>query len=266
MKMGRRLHLIELGDQPWCPQAVRNGITDHLQLIEGLTRVYARAASKLADALRETAATRVLDLGSGSGGPWGYLLPALQQRGATVEVCLSDKHPNLIALERARRLRPGAITIHHEPVDAANVQDDIQAFRTLFTVFHHFPPEQARVVLADAAAKRQGIGIFEAMEASPLMLFMLAFVPLVVLLVTPFTRPFRWSRLLWTYLVPALPLAILFDGIVSALRTYGVEELRALSAGVGVEGYRWEAGRIGSRWSPGAVVYLIGIPSVTSSR
>jgi hypothetical protein len=36
---------------------------------------------------------------------------------------------------------------------------------------------------------------------------------------TPWIRPFRWSRLLWTYVVPIIPAVLLFDGIVSCLRT-----------------------------------------------
>ena len=39
-----------------------------------------------------------------------------------------------------------------------------------------------------------------------------------VLLATPFILPFRWSRLFWTYIVPALPLVLTFDVVVSLLR------------------------------------------------
>ena len=52
--------------------------------------------------------------------------------------------------------------------------------------------------------------------------------PIVVLLLTPAIRPFRWSRLFWTYVIPAVPALVLFDGIVSCLRIYSPEELRAL--------------------------------------
>ncbi|MEZ5362682.1 MAG: hypothetical protein R2748_10195 [Bryobacterales bacterium] len=67
--------------------------------------------------------------------------------------------------------------------------------------------------------RRQPIAAFEAAEALggdlPLVL-----VPLFVLLMTPFIRPFRWSRLFWTYVIPVLPLAIFWDGVVSYLRAY----------------------------------------------
>jgi hypothetical protein len=55
-------------------------------------------------------------------------------------------------------------------------------------------------------------------------------VPIVVLFVTPVIRPFRWSRLLFTYVIPILPLALLWDGIVSAFRTYDQDDIRALVA------------------------------------
>ena len=47
--------------------------------------------------------------------------------------------------------------------------------------------------------------------------------------VTPLIRPLRWSRLLWTYLIPLVPVITLFEGLVSCLRTYSVQELHDLA-------------------------------------
>ena len=43
--------------------------------------------------------------------------------------------------------------------------------------------------------------------------------------------------------MPLLPLCIFWDGLVSCLRTYRVDELRALVDGLD-DGYRWEAGTV----------------------
>jgi hypothetical protein len=67
-------------------------------------------------------------------------------------------------------------------------------------------------------------------------------VPLGVLVLTPAVRPFRWSRLFWTYLVPVLPAAILFDGVVSTLRVYTPDEMLAMGREVGGDEYECEAG------------------------
>src|SRR5450759_4223616 len=48
------------------------------------------------------------------------------------------------------------------------------------------------------------------------LMFAWALMPFVC---TPWIRPFRWSRLLWTYLIPIIPLVFLFDGVVSCHRT-----------------------------------------------
>jgi len=39
------------------------------------------------------------------------------------------------------------------------VPDELTGFRTIFSAFHHFRPEEARAVVADAAHQRQGIAV-----------------------------------------------------------------------------------------------------------
>jgi hypothetical protein len=74
---------------------------------------------------------------------------------------------------------------------------------------------------------------------------MVVFTPLLVLFATPFIRPFRWRRLLWTYLLPAVPLTCWWDGVVSQLRAYTVPELERL-ASLGRRGWIGLARRPGS--------------------
>ena len=85
-------------------------------------------------------------------------------------------------------------------------------------------------------------------------------VPLMVLLTTPFIRPFRWSRLLWTYLIPVVPFVSLFDGLVSNLRTYNVRELLQLTEAMDAKSFQWEIGEVKSPAGPIPITYLIGVP------
>jgi hypothetical protein len=85
--------------------------------------------------------------------------------------------------------------------------------------------------------------------------------PLMMLALTPCIRPFRWSRIVLTYLIPAIPLLALFDGIVSMLRIYSPDELRELVAGVpGAEEFDWDIGTLPIRGSPLKLTYLVGTP------
>jgi hypothetical protein len=175
---------------------------------------------------------------------------------------LSDHCPNIPAFERACCLSQQAITYHPKPVDATRVPLELAGFRTMFTAFHHLRPDQARTVLADAVAKGEGIAVFEPGQRNLLVLLLfplLLFTPLRVLLAAPFIRPFRWSRLFWTYLVPAVPLVLLFDQIVSVLRWYSVHELCGLTAGL--DRYHWDIGTVRAKPVPFPITYLIGTPT-----
>jgi hypothetical protein len=61
-------------------------------------------------------------------------------------------------------------------------------------------------------------------------------------------------------LVPVLPLAIWFDGIVSTLRVYTPAEMLAMGREVGGDGYEWEAGSERPAGAPLPIPYLIGVP------
>ncbi len=216
-------------------------------------------APLLAGALQKTGARRILDLGSGAGGPWLTLQRRLRGMGVDIRVCLSDHAPDLEAFERAGRLSHDSITYCPRPVDAAQVPSELSGFRTMFSAFHHLRPNQARAMLVDAAASGQGIAVFDWTRPSLLLFPLLLLTPVRVLLATLFIRPFRWSRLFWTYFIPALPLVLLVDTIVSLLRVYSVQEMHRLIAGL--DGYSWDIGTVGSKWIPIRINYLIGVPT-----
>jgi hypothetical protein len=260
----RRWHLFELEDLPWWPRLFRDAVTDYLVTAIRQGKVYHGIVPRLANALSQTRAKQVVDLCSGGGGPWTDLLPALREAGQDVEVCLTDKYPNVSALERASAATPG-LRFESESVSATEVPDRLDGFRTLFTSFHHFRPAEARAILAAAVRDREGILIAEASPRRAGALAFQAVVPLAVWLLTPTIRPFRWSRLFWTYLVPVLPAAILFDGVVSTLRVYNPDEMLAMAREVGGDSYEWEAGLQDAAGSPFPIPYLIGVPRRTDT-
>jgi hypothetical protein len=106
--------------------------------------------------------------------------------------------------------------------------------------------------------RHEGIAVFEAAKRSLRTIFATGVVPLLCWYVTPRIRPFRWSRILWTYLLPVVPFTVFADGILSCLRAYSLEDLRELTHGLGGEEYRWEIGeQDGGRI---VITYLIGRP------
>jgi hypothetical protein len=134
----------------------------------------------------------------------------------------------------------------------------------MFTSFHHFSPEEARAVLQNAVDAGEGIGIFEITRRALSTIALTVAWDLMLFVCTSWIRPFRWSRLLWTYLVPIIPLVLLFDGVVSCLRTYRPSELQEMVGKLTGSKYRWDIGELAAGGVP--VTYLIGCPLETIPR
>lgn len=253
-----RLHLVEFTDLPGLPRPLRRWLGDYLRGIVTVTRLFEPAAPRIADLLRATGGDRVVDLCSGAGGPWPALagpLEALLDR--PVRVLLTDLHPDAGTWAWLEASAQVGVSGHPGPVPAHDVPAALQGVRTLFDGLHHLPPASARAVLADAA--RHGVPLLaaEAVERSALGLAGVLFSPLLVWAVTPFLRPLSLPRLLFTYVLPVVPLMVLWDGIVSVLRCYQPDELRALTDGLD-DRYGWSVERV-RRFGPGSTV-LVGTP------
>jgi hypothetical protein len=236
----RRLHLNEIEDQTWFPTFLRDAVTDTLQYAFHAGDLYRPVVPLLQKALQFSGARHVLDLCSGGGGPWLRLQRVLEENNnLEIEVHLSDKYPNFGALQHLHTTAGKKLTFHADSV--------------------------ARAILQNAAQSREGIGVFEVPRRHPLAILLTFLMPIASFVFVPFMRPFRWSRLLWTYLIPVIPFVVLFDGIVSCLRAYSPAELAELANGVLVSGYRWEAGEVRDGISPVPVTYLIGWPDGPSA-
>jgi hypothetical protein len=260
--VNKRYQLFEFEDLPWFPDFLRQNMMDFLRFAISKIGIYAPIVPLLQELLTRSGQPEILDLCSGGGGGIKGIQQLLASRmQQSIAVTLSDKYPNIPAFELVKEETNSAINYLAQPVDATDVPEELSGCRTIFSAFHHFNPALARSILADAAHKRVPIGIFEGAGksyleiAAALLLF-----PLVFFVVTPFLRPFRWSRLFFTYLVPLIPLCTMWDGSVSILRIYTPQHLLQLTAGIPVTNYTWRAGKIKHKTGL-KIIYLIGYPN-----
>ncbi|RIJ36943.1 class I SAM-dependent methyltransferase [Pontibacter oryzae] len=259
--MKLRLQLFELEDQKWFPHVIREGMQDYLRFMITKLNTYEAALPQLQELLEHSRQQHITDLCSGAGGGIAPIRLELSKRmGTSVHVTLSDLYPNIEAYQYLSNSSYGTINFIPEPVDCTNVPPQVSGVRTIFSSFHHFPPETAQAILQDAVEKGASIGIFEGARKTwaELLLLWLVF-PVIILLITPFIRPFKFSRLFFTYIIPLIPLGIIWDGTVSLLRIYPPEMLKRMVANLNAPGYTWQAGRVGSELGK-HVIYLIGYP------
>ena len=261
----RRVHLFEFEDQTWLPRLFRDYLTGLLHYQITRSRVYAPAARKLKDWMQKTNCTQIVDLCSGGGGPLIQIQEILEREEAfPVSVLLTDKFPNSRAI-KAIRDSNNSIQYEDHPVDIKSIPSRLKGFRTLFTCFHHFDPDTAVRILQDAVDEMAPIAAFEFTRRRPSNIAGMLLSPIAVLFDTARVSPFRWGRLIWTYLLPVVPLMYWWDGTVSHLRTYTVAELQELVSRVNAASYEWEVGEIESGDGSDSITFLIGKPGSGSS-
>ena len=253
-----RIHLFEFEDQKWFPTALRNYGTDFLQFLSNKTKLYKPIVPVIKKGLKETNTHTIIDLASGGGGGLLWLNTELRKEIPNLKIVLTDYFPNISAFEYTVN-KSDNFSFIKTSVDAKNVPNDLKGLRTQFLSLHHFKPHSALEILQNAVNSNSGIAVFEAQERSIQSITAMLFSPLSVLFTTPFIRPFKFGRIIFTYLIPIVPAFVLWDGLVSALRTYSLKEMQELVSQIeNKEQYNWEIDKVTS--GPGVVLYLLGTP------
>jgi len=202
------------------------------------------------------------------------------EEDAGVDFVLTDIHPHLSAWSRASK---NSDNLRYVPtsVDAANAPRNILAlagtptygnaltrthnekkiFRLFSLAFHHFPDPLAISILQNTLGTSDGFAIFE-LQGRDVgnLLTVLTLAPLLWL-GSWYWFWGCWGHLFWTYVVPVVPFVVVFDGLVSCLRTRRDGEVMELirRTGKGVEGWRFETGSEVHTWPVGSMQYFIGV-------
>jgi hypothetical protein len=249
-------HLFELEDLPGFPSVLRTQQVEFIGWLVDRFGIYAPVVPVLGATVAHLGNARVTDLGSGSGGPIHFL--ARQAGLAHVKFLLTDRYPAHSGTAHSETAhsetaRSGStqprVAWHPEPVDALAPELPGDGVLTLFNAFHHFTPAQQRQLVQSHASR--GVLVFEVLQPTLFAFLNILFTTTVgQLLLAPFVRPFRWERLLFTYLLPVNLLTIPWDGLVSVLRSSHATTLLARLQPAVPAGHTLDGGTVGPWWAP----------------
>lgn len=264
--MKLRDYLFEFEDLAWFPNTIRESMTDYLRYLITKVDFYRPIVPLIIEGMTRSHANQVIDLCSGGGGAIEQIHNDLKQLSdAKIKIILTDKFPNTSAYEFLKAKTKGAISFLDTSVDAADVPSTLKGFRTIFSGFHHFDKSMAKAVLKNAVDTKSGIGIFDGGNKNILAIVAILVVhPIVFFFFTPFFKPFRFSRLLFTYVIPIIPFCTIWDGIVSIIRLYKPDELLQIANEVEPDTYHLSSGKKKSKFGLN-ITFLIGYPVYKTS-
>lgn len=262
-----KFRLFEFEDKAWLPQTVRNGMTDYLRFILNSGNFYEPVSPLIMQLIHHTGSKQGIDLCSGGGGTVEQIQKNIREKyQMQIPFILTDKFPNINAYQFIEKKTNGKITYFSLPVNAAKVDSSLKGIRTIFSAFHHFDEQAAKQVINNAVLAKEGIGIFDGGNKS--IFFILAIVllhPVAFFLFTPFLRPFKWSRILFTYLIPVIPLCTIWDGIVSVTRLYTPQQLLSIAASVNSTDYCWQVGKEKNKFGM-SITFLLGYSVINKNN
>lgn len=252
-----RLHLFEWEDQSFFPIEIRNALTQYLFMVWTVGRFYRCTLPVLQTVMTQTGYQKIYDLCSGGGGAWSHIHREISKAHPELSIRLTDYYPNIPAFESLQNQSDGHIQFEPHSVDARTAAIPSESIVTMLLAFHHFNPDDAQKILANAIHHKAPIVIFEIQQRSIFdVLLMLVHFP-ICWLVTPFMKP-SLVQVFFTYVIPIIPFCIVWDGMVSVLRTYTQKEFESFTSSSGAE-YSWETGTV--RHPLHSISYCVGMPN-----
>lgn len=255
----KRIHLFEVEDLGWFPNWMRQSMTRCINVIHGFLKTDEKVSKIISDTLEKSPQNQIIDLCSGSGGPMIDVTQKLRAQEKNVTLTMTDLYPNL-DFAKAINAKDDGIHFETEPVDATKVGPERKGLRTMICSFHHMPPKQAKAILQSAADDKQPIVIYEISDNSIPNFFWWLPLPinfLMCLFITPMVKPLTWYQIVFTYLIPIIPMAYAWDGAVSNVRTYTHDDLDELLKDIDYKDYVWEKGVVEEQMKK---IYLVGYP------
>lgn len=258
----KRIHLFEFEDLSWFPDWIRVCVTRMLIVMHRLLHTAEEMAELCDRAIRKSDVDTIIDLCAGSGGPMPEVVDILKRKyHHDIRLVMTDLYPNMVYASKINDGNDANIHYHTEPVDAANIDDQKKGLRTMVSSFHHMRPELAKKILRNAMDQRQPFCALEISDNSyPKALWWLT-IPVNFLTSLPISlmaRPMTWQQLVFTFIIPIIPITFAWDGAVSNARTYTLKDLEKLTDGLQSDSYTWEKGVIKGKSKK---VYLLGLPA-----
>ncbi|MFK7812674.1 MAG: hypothetical protein AB8B59_09280 [Maribacter sp.] len=265
----KRIQLFEFEDYAWFPAWLRTCMTNLIMVLHRMMGVSEVLAYLIFRVLKEKDLSKIVDLGSGSSGAMPDVMKALRELDSLkqLELTMTDLYPNKEIAKRFNENTADNISYLETPVDATEMGSVPNGLKTLINSFHHMNPQQARKILESAEENQQPILIYEMAENKIPLLIWAVFLPfgllilmLMTLFMTPFVKPLTWKQLVFTYLIPIIPICYAWDGQASLPRMYALKDVDELLEGLGKNNYYWEYGPAKRSNGKKLGTYIVGYP------
>ncbi|MEM6720304.1 MAG: hypothetical protein AAF611_13345 [Bacteroidota bacterium] len=224
----KRKQITQIINTNWCPTFIKKMIAEFLSWFVLQTNATKPFIPVIEDILEKTQTKKIINIEFNLGAGIETVQPFLKDDITVDSIRISEFHTN---------------------------KNGLYLF---INSFHQLHASKAKEVLQKIADSGNPVVIVEGNNDSLWQIVgMTVFVPLTVLLTAFFVKPFRMVRILFTYIIPILPIIIVIDGCIALLKLYNPSDLLTLTSSVTTKNYDWKAGK-NDNGRGGKIMYLTG--------
>lgn len=256
-----RIQSFEFGDINSIPKFYHN----YLRTLMSLLYEYFKIHTLWLPVIREFSQTAksevIMDPCAGSGHV-NYLLEKELHNENEIKFILSDfmtERAPMFSKQINEQENPRLKYIERS-IDVLNMkEDELKIPKMFINSFHHFDKEQVGKILKTHSVSGTNILVLEYCRKSFLNFVSIFLGPIIGMLLFPFIvkkQDFILS-FIFVFLIPIVPLMLLWDGIVSSLRTYSVEDLKKILNEIGVENYEIKG------YQKSSILYPSGVTAIS---
>ncbi len=263
----KRIQLFEFEDFNWFPKPIRTGMTNLLVILHKMMGTKDVISDIIIKIQKEHPFSQIIDLGSGSGGIMPEVITSINTHSEKeLNLILTDLHPNSKIVKHINNTNDSTSYLKNS-VNATNLKDLPQGLKTMINSFHHMPQNVAKGILKSAQDNKQPLLIYEIGENKipTLLWWLLLPISLTILFImtwfmTPFVKPLTWKQLLFTYLIPIIPICYAWDGQASLVRMYTFNDIEYLLSDFKNDDYNWEIAQAKKPNGKNLGYYVLGLP------
>lgn len=264
----KRIPLFEFEDQKWLPSFIRAAITRLIVVFHRAMGTLPILNALIDKARQHAPFDQVVEMGAGAGGATLAIAEQRHLSGDSLAFLLSDLYPDAAVVQHINAQKRPNLSYHPDALNATQLAQAPAGLKMMVNSFHHTSPGVARQILASAQAERQPFLVYEiGVNNVPTIAWWL-FLPLSLLITgamalvfTPQVRPLTARQLLFTYLIPVIPIVYAWDGQASLMRMYTYDDVRQHLLPPAIDGYHWEVGPAPKVGGKTVGYYIMGYPT-----
>ncbi|WP_456438213.1 hypothetical protein [Psychroserpens sp.] len=263
----KRLELFEFEDFNWLPKFIRSGITNLIIVLHRFMGTSEVIAKLILFVKQKSHFTRIIDLGSGSGGPMLDVMSRIDLNKNNLDLVLTDLYPNQNTIDKINSKNLEHIQYQETSLNATHFDNAPEGLKTMIASFHHMKPNVVKKILHSAQENESPILIYEIAKNTVPTLIWWLFLPislviliLMSLVMTLFVKPLSLTQIVFTYLIPIIPIIYAWDGQASLMRTYTFNDIKSLLPKDNNKNYIWVIDDAKKPNGKNLGYYIIGYP------